>query len=89
MLVLDAADYVVNKRYKYYGVVLCFLSVASFAVEIVNIALTFSGNLKDSNGVAISKPFEVPYILTCIAAGVWGSIPVSTSYILCYRFTYA
>src|SRR6218665_626352 len=69
VLVLGSTNYVVNKRYKYYGIFLCFLSIASFAIEIANVVYT----VINSNS---SESLNLPYILTWIAAGTWGSIPV-------------
>lgn len=77
----NPVEYVVNKRYKYYGIVLCFLAVASFALEIANVIFTiFNFKKLYSDG-----PLAVPYILTWIAAGVWGSIPVFITGILAIK----
>lgn len=77
----NTTDYVVNKRYKYYGLVLCFLSVASLAFEIANVVFTIL-TFKDT---ITPSPLAVPYILTWIAAGIWGSIPVFITGVLAIK----
>lgn len=77
----DAKEYIVNKRYKYVGYTLVLIALAVLGVEVGNVIYTATNF---SNGFS-AKPFAAPYILTWIAPGIWGAIPVFITGVLSIR----
>lgn len=66
---------IINQRYKYYGYALLLMAFAILGLEIGNVAFTYN-TFKPGTTTFVKKAFAAPYILTWIAPGIWGAIPI-------------